>query len=96
MEGAIQGLNELYEERFDSEGKLVQNCESSDGTTLWGADNCDPVIESYKASMGTTCSGTDECNANIACTAGNDPAGAAYTTADQCDLVSLKYGLSQW
>lgn len=97
MEGAYDGLKALYPDRFDDDGLPVQTCDD-DGTTVYGAEACEDIIAAYTAGITdpAPCTGADECNANIQCYSGNDVAGTSQTTEDLCDLVSLKYGLSQW
>lgn len=88
----------MFPDRFDADGNKMVECETLSGDIVkkYGEEACAPVIEEWKATVGTVCEGTEACNAAISCRAGNDAAGAELTTANDCDLVTLKYGYSQW
>jgi len=100
MEGVNKGLKELYSDRYDDDGNLLASC--TDPTSLsvsYGDDACKTIIENYVAANSSPtapCQGEEACNAAISCFAGNDATGTNYTSTDNCDLVQLKYGYSQW
>lgn len=97
LEGAYQGLKKLYPDRFDEEGNPQSSCTGGNGETIYGDANCEQVIADYVAANSTPvapCKG--DCSEKLQCYAGNDATGASQTTEALCDLVTLKYGYSQW
>lgn len=95
MEGVNKGLKELYPDRYDDSGNLSPSCLVGI-ETKYGDEACADAYASYAAGVSgsTPCKG-DDCN-TIQCYAGNDTTATAYTSSDNCDLVALKYGYSQW
>lgn len=96
LTGTRNGLKNLYADRFNDDGTLVESCAGSAGT-VWGAEACESVIAEWVAANSTPvapCKG-DACD-TIQCYAGNDAAATSQTTAELCDLVELEYGYSQW
>lgn len=95
LEGAYLGLKNLYPDRFDDKGNIQQSCISS-GAKVWGSA-CEQIITDYAAAIANpaACKG-DACNDAIQCYVGNSATGSSQTTAELCDLVTLKYGYSQW
>jgi hypothetical protein len=99
MEGTLKAMVKLFPNRFNEDGSLKQSCKNAQDETLWGEDNCKTIIEDWvktienpAACLGEDCDKVE----NLKCFAENKADGAEQKTTDLCDLVTLKYGYSQW